>query len=127
LQLHEEDKLKLVNGMLEEMQVDILELQKVVAQQRALLEHQASTILSHESRIHALSLEVTHAKIDIKNCVSGLRMSAPEIAAVWQGPGFREKPGYVITAGINHNRDNYLDSVARRQLQVFVNGTWVPV
>lgn len=59
--------------------------------------------------------------------VQDIRLSAREQVRLWNGPGYGDQPPYVITGVINDNRDGAPDSVYRRALQKFINGTWYNV
>lgn len=59
--------------------------------------------------------------------VRGIRFGAPESANAYQGPGFSDVLGYVVTGVSNYNTDNIIDVIQRRPLQVNINGSWMNV
>ncbi|ATI62778.1 prophage tail fiber N-terminal domain-containing protein [Edwardsiella tarda] len=59
--------------------------------------------------------------------VQDIRLSTREQVQVWRGPGYGDQPPYVITGVLNNNRDDLPDTIYRRALQKFINGTWYNV
>ncbi|WP_254654768.1 prophage tail fiber N-terminal domain-containing protein [Edwardsiella tarda] len=59
--------------------------------------------------------------------VQDIRLSTREQVQVWRGPGYGDQPPYVITGVLNSNRDDMPDTIYRRALQKFINGTWYNV
>ena len=59
--------------------------------------------------------------------VSDIRFGASVYRAVFNGPAFREQSGYVITELINHNSDQYIDTLRARPLQKKKNDMWLTV
>ncbi|WP_447722292.1 prophage tail fiber N-terminal domain-containing protein [Edwardsiella tarda] len=59
--------------------------------------------------------------------VRDIRLSTREGSQVWRGPGYGDQPPYVITGVLNSNRDDLPDTIYRRALQKFINGTWYNV
>ncbi|EIJ5167145.1 phage tail protein, partial [Salmonella enterica] len=59
--------------------------------------------------------------------VQDIRLSTREQVQIWNGPGFGDQPPYVITGVLNGNRDELTDTIYRRALQKFINGTWYNV
>ena len=59
--------------------------------------------------------------------VQDIRLSTREGSQVWRGPGYGDQPPYVITGVLNSNRDDLPDTIYRRALQKFINGTWYNV
>ncbi|WP_232238215.1 hypothetical protein [Edwardsiella hoshinae] len=59
--------------------------------------------------------------------VKDIRLSTREGSQVWNGPGYGDQPPYVITGVLNSNRDEFPDTIYRRALQKFINGTWYNV
>lgn len=56
--------------------------------------------------------------------VTGIRLGSASSAIAWNGPGWNETAGFVVTATINGNQDGYIDSVYARPLQYCIGGTW---
>lgn len=56
--------------------------------------------------------------------VKDIRLSTREGSQVWNGRGYGDQPPYVITGVLNSNRDEFPDTIYRRALQKFINGTW---
>ncbi|EBP5352960.1 phage tail protein [Salmonella enterica] len=59
--------------------------------------------------------------------VQDIRLGSMEYAQVWDGPGYNDTPGYVITAITNSNGDELVDGANRRPLQKLIGGTWYNV
>ena len=59
--------------------------------------------------------------------VSDIRFGASVYREVYDGPAFIEQSGYVITELINHNKDQYIDSLKARPLQKKKNDMWLTV
>ncbi|EAV3690302.1 phage tail protein [Salmonella enterica subsp. enterica serovar Eastbourne] len=59
--------------------------------------------------------------------VKDIRLGGIEYAQAWNGPGFNDTPGYVITGVTNGNSDELIDGVHRRPLQKFIGGVWYNV
>ncbi|EHO1676978.1 phage tail protein [Salmonella enterica] len=59
--------------------------------------------------------------------VQDIRLGSMEYAQVWDGPGYNDTPGYVITAITNGNSDELVDGANRRPLQKLIGGTWYNV
>lgn len=59
--------------------------------------------------------------------IRGIRFGASESANAYQGPGFSDVLGYVVTGVSNYNTDNIIDVIQRRPLQVNINGAWMNV
>ncbi|MEQ9886485.1 hypothetical protein [Pectobacterium zantedeschiae] len=59
--------------------------------------------------------------------VQDIRLGALSSVNAWRGPGFSDTAGYVMTAIINNNSDEYIDTLSRRPIQKLVNGTWLTV
>jgi len=62
-----------------------------------------------------------------QNFVRDVRLGNVESAVSWNGPGYTDSAGYVLTGAVNNNKDEVIDIVFRRPLQKFINGTWVTV
>lgn len=56
--------------------------------------------------------------------ITGIRLGTRASVQTWKGPGWADKAGYVVTASINGNRDEFIDSTQARPLQYCINGTW---
>ncbi|MFS7243398.1 MULTISPECIES: phage tail protein [Serratia] len=62
-----------------------------------------------------------------QNFVRDIRLGNVENAASWNGAGYLDSAGYVLTGAANNNRDEYIDVIYRRPLQKNINGNWVTV
>ncbi|MGO4746836.1 phage tail protein [Serratia quinivorans] len=62
-----------------------------------------------------------------QNFVRDIRLGNLESAASWNGPGYSDSAGYVLTGAANNNRDELIDVIYRRPLQKNINGNWVTV
>lgn len=56
--------------------------------------------------------------------VTGVRLAGLTAAAAWNGPGFNDTAGYVLTGAQNGNQDQYIDTIYARALQYCINGGW---
>lgn len=63
----------------------------------------------------------------INRFVKDIRLGGIEYAQAWNGPGFNDTPGYVITGVTNGNSDELIDGVHRRPLQKLIGGIWYNV
>ncbi|EDQ3854261.1 hypothetical protein J3704_000876 [Salmonella enterica subsp. diarizonae serovar 61:z52:z53] len=63
----------------------------------------------------------------INRFVQDVRLGGIEYAQAWNGPGFNDTPGYVITGVTNSNSDELIDGVHRRPLQKLIGGVWYNV
>ncbi|EDY7306685.1 phage tail protein, partial [Salmonella enterica] len=63
----------------------------------------------------------------INRFVRDIRLGGIEYAQAWNGPGYNDTPGYVITGVTNGNSDELIDGVHRRPLQKFIGGVWYNV
>ncbi|EAO0388670.1 shikimate transporter [Salmonella enterica] len=63
----------------------------------------------------------------INRFVQDVRLGGIEYAQAWNGPGFNDTPGYVITGVTNGNGDELIDGVHRRPLQKLIGGVWYNV
>ncbi|EBX7857850.1 TPA: phage tail protein [Salmonella enterica subsp. enterica serovar Tado] len=63
----------------------------------------------------------------INRFVQDIRLGGIEYAQVWNGPGYNDTPGYVITGVTNGNSDELIDGVHRRPLQKLIGGVWYNV
>ncbi|WP_334311397.1 phage tail fiber protein [Pectobacterium sp. A5351] len=80
------------------------------------------------SDIGALTLTEADARYLGKSSgIQDVRLGALSSINAWRGPGFSDSAGYVMTAIINQNHDEYIDTLARRPFQKLVNGTWLTV
>lgn len=62
-----------------------------------------------------------------RNYVRDIRLGSLESIMTWNGPGYSDSAGYVLTGALNSNRDEYIDTIFRRPLQKNINGNWVTV
>ncbi|HFO3635262.1 TPA: tail fiber protein [Escherichia coli] len=56
--------------------------------------------------------------------VRDIRLGSIEYKNVWRDYGFGDASGYVLTAAINSNADDIVDTVARRPIQKLIGGIW---
>ena len=56
--------------------------------------------------------------------ITGIRLGTKSSVQTWNGPGWNDKSGYVVTASINSNKDELIDTTQARPLQYCINGTW---
>ncbi|ENI0771301.1 phage tail protein [Shigella flexneri] len=56
--------------------------------------------------------------------ITGIRLGTKSSVQTWNGPGWGDKSGYVVTASINSNRDELIDTTQARPVQYCINGTW---
>ncbi|XIV72412.1 phage tail protein [Escherichia coli] len=59
--------------------------------------------------------------------VRDIRLGSIEYKNVWRDSGFGDASGYVLTAAINGNADDIVDTVARRPIQKLIGGIWYNV
>ncbi|EGZ9150378.1 hypothetical protein VB26_003296 [Escherichia coli] len=59
--------------------------------------------------------------------VRDIRLGSIEYKNVWRDYGFGDASGYVLTAAINSNTDDIVDTVARRPIQKLIGGIWYNV
>ncbi|WP_052933188.1 phage tail protein, partial [Escherichia coli] len=59
--------------------------------------------------------------------VRDIRLGSIEYKNVWRDYGFGDASGYVLTAAINGNADDLVDTVARRPIQKLIGGIWYNV
>ncbi|WP_249532191.1 phage tail protein, partial [Escherichia coli] len=59
--------------------------------------------------------------------VRDIRLGSIEHKNVWRDYGFGDASGYVLTAAINSNADDIVDTVARRPIQKLIGGIWYNV
>lgn len=62
-----------------------------------------------------------------RNYVRDIRMGSVESIMTWNGPGYSDSAGYVLTGASNGNKDEYIDTIFRRPLQKYIGGNWVTV
>ncbi|MGP2677059.1 tail fiber protein [Escherichia coli] len=56
--------------------------------------------------------------------ITGIRLGTKSSVQTWNGPGWNDKSGYVVTASINSNKDELIDATQARPVQYCINGTW---
>lgn len=59
--------------------------------------------------------------------VQDIRLGSLQYAQVWNGPGFSDTSGYVITGVTNGNSDELIDGVHRRPIQKLIGNQWYNV
>ncbi|EEZ8519052.1 tail fiber protein [Escherichia coli] len=56
--------------------------------------------------------------------ITGIRLGGLSSVQTWNGPGWSDRSGYVITGSVNGNRDELIDTTQARPIQYCINGTW---
>ncbi|WP_130071894.1 tail fiber protein [Escherichia coli] len=56
--------------------------------------------------------------------ITGVRLGGLSSVQTWNGPGWSDKSGYVVTGSVNGNRDGLIDTTQARPIQYCINGTW---
>ncbi|ENA0548140.1 phage tail protein [Salmonella enterica] len=59
--------------------------------------------------------------------VQDIRLGSLQYGQVWNGPGFSDTSGYVITGVINGNSDELIDGAHRRPIQKLIGNQWYNV
>ncbi len=59
--------------------------------------------------------------------VQDIRLGSLQYGQVWNGPGFSDASGYVITGIINGNSDELVDGAHRRPIQKLIGNQWYNV
>ncbi|EBR0846462.1 hypothetical protein BRO79_24030, partial [Salmonella enterica] len=59
--------------------------------------------------------------------VQDIRLGSLQYGQVWNGPGFSDTSGYVITGIINGNSDELVDEAHRRPIQKLIGNQWYNV
>ncbi|ECE6263629.1 hypothetical protein T072_22880 [Salmonella enterica subsp. enterica] len=59
--------------------------------------------------------------------VQDIRLGSMQYGQVWNGPGFSDTSGYVITGIINGNSDELVDGAHRRPIQKLIGNQWYNV
>lgn len=61
----------------------------------------------------------------LNEVVTSFRLGAYTTVHSWNGPGFSDTPGWVVTGCVNNNGDEFIDVIQARRTQVYLNGGWV--
>ncbi|MBJ7034634.1 phage tail protein [Escherichia coli] len=56
--------------------------------------------------------------------ITGIRLGGLSSVQTWNGPGWSDRSGYVVTGSVNGNRDELIDTTKARPIQYCINGTW---
>ncbi|MDF9003531.1 tail fiber protein [Escherichia coli] len=56
--------------------------------------------------------------------ITGIRLGSLSSVQTWNGPGWSDRSGYVVTGSVNGNRDELIDTTQARPIQYCINGTW---
>ncbi|QJM51046.1 phage tail protein [Klebsiella pneumoniae] len=56
--------------------------------------------------------------------ITGIRLGGLSSVRTWNGPGWSDRSGYVVTGSVNGNRDELIDTTQARPIQYCINGTW---
>ncbi|HDB9941761.1 TPA: tail fiber protein [Escherichia coli] len=59
--------------------------------------------------------------------ITGIRLGGLSSVQTWNGPGWSDRSGYVVTGSVNGNRDELIDTTQARPIQYCINGTWYNV
>ncbi|MGD2851086.1 tail fiber protein [Escherichia coli] len=55
--------------------------------------------------------------------ITGVRLGGLSSVQTWNGPGWSDRSGYVVTGSVNGNRDELIDTTQARPIQYCINGT----
>lgn len=56
--------------------------------------------------------------------ITGIRLGGLLSVQTWNGPGWYDRSGYVVTGSVNGNRDELIYTTQARPVQYCINGTW---
>ncbi|EMI4106813.1 tail fiber protein [Escherichia coli] len=56
--------------------------------------------------------------------ITGIRLGGLSSVQTWNGPGWSDRSGCVVTGSVNGNRDELIDTTQARPIQYCINGTW---
>ncbi|EFK0444245.1 TPA: phage tail protein [Escherichia coli] len=56
--------------------------------------------------------------------ITGIRLGGLSSVQTWNGSGWSDRSGYVVTGSVNGNRDELIDTTQARPIQYCINGTW---
>ncbi|ENA4120718.1 phage tail protein [Escherichia coli] len=56
--------------------------------------------------------------------ITGIRLGGLSSVQTWNGPGWSDRSGYVVTGSVNGNRDELIDTTQARPIQYCIDGTW---
>ncbi|GCI54395.1 phage tail protein [Escherichia coli] len=56
--------------------------------------------------------------------ITGIRLGGLSSVQTWNGPGWSDRSGYVVTGSVNGNHDELIDTTQARPIQYCINGTW---
>ena len=56
--------------------------------------------------------------------ITGIRLGGLSSVQTWNGPGWSDRSGYVVTGSVNGNRDELIDTTQARPIQYCINETW---
>ncbi|QLN13956.1 phage tail protein [Escherichia coli] len=56
--------------------------------------------------------------------ITGIRLGGLSSVQTWNGPGWSDRSGYVVTGSVNGNRDELIDTTQARPIQYCINRTW---
>lgn len=56
--------------------------------------------------------------------ITGIRLGGLSSLPAWNGTGWHDRTGHVITGVVNSNTDELIDTVQARPIQYCINGTW---
>ncbi|WP_349017511.1 tail fiber protein [Escherichia coli] len=57
--------------------------------------------------------------------ITGIRLGGLSSVQTWNGPGWSDRSGYVVTGSVNGNRDELIDTTQARPIQYCINGTCI--
>ncbi|MEW9785051.1 prophage tail fiber N-terminal domain-containing protein [Escherichia coli] len=56
--------------------------------------------------------------------ITGIRLGGLSSVQTWNGPGWSDRSGYVVTGSVNGSCDELIDTTQARPVQYCINGTW---
>ncbi|HAM9543843.1 TPA: hypothetical protein IDY85_003958 [Escherichia coli] len=62
-----------------------------------------------------------------RSFVRDIRLGALSSLTIWNGPGWSDRSGYVMTGAVNGNQDALVDTAQARPIQKYINGNWYNV
>lgn len=83
-----------------------------------------NAIIQTQDLVSNVSSTLTSLK---SSAVTNLQLGESETTRIFDGHGFLDSYGYIITSVYNTNSDNFIDYVSRRKLRIQINGAWVNI
>jgi uncharacterized coiled-coil DUF342 family protein len=114
-----------------EIDLQKVELQKGIDEGKDETEKLKKAGVELQKEVDLQKVEIEELKrmmtVLLENVITDIRFGKIEIKDVFNGYGYKDGEGYVITGAINWDRDEDVDTLERRKVQKFVNGTWLNV